>query len=997
MAITILNQAVLDMTPAGQTNYTLTGFNIPPGTDTLILVMAMRGGSATVASTITSVTQDAVALTAGVNNFAAGSNLINTWAGYRRAPSIGTFNIVVNCNSVRGGAAYMLALDGVKSTGNPFGITDLQRSILPDTDTVGLGLTPTAGSLLTAILGISEGTTLLSWTGTGFVEEATGRYSGGDPGLLTLTARYRLDAPASTNTVAATFGFTASNIGGSLIEILAEATTGVDVTGQIAINLAITGQVGDASTARIANASFVNGKFTWTEVLLVQPDVVGVDRRIITAGPVAAPNYTLDMVQAGTVATNIYRWRYRLVDGLVTVETGAGTQMLPAHVIALVHRAGNPLAYVDGVESVSSRSGNARVGALDIGSGGLAIAGHDQPSPSAYAGLIGRYLQFDGALSERQLHCLTMSLLDPDKLWGYGAENDAQVVNRSPVALPMLVEPDGRPTLTITPRTVDPDGTQPTLMAVTNGAHTTVAISGSQLVLNFERGWQGLDAFTYTANDISKSSTGKVTVNQRRPALLARDDAVAVADNASIVFDPRTNDVGAGPLRIISMTTPSTGTAIIEPDGRIRYTTNPAAGAPQSEDAPLPASTGNLSASNAATLTSQIAAAAGGNHITLTGTTYGAFTISRDFSAQSPLVIKASTRLAPTFTKLTVNGNGIIISGITVAGGNINDEAAVYLNGDDLRLTRSEVRNARSVIRKVGGQRAMVDHCDLHIFRWRGIFGNGAGCRLTIARCYIHDGRDMSGGSGDLDLQLLSVVAFGSAFPNRTTDVSGIMRFNFIDNINSSSSGSDIAHNKARNSIYAFNKYAGGEAFYNRNGVGAIWVGNDAPGVDLVLTDYDQLAIGNRVQNVYIRGGNSPSFARTEAGSCGTWDCQSGSTSTQYACRDARVGRNTVSGATIVGKASSGEQNAWCGQNPTPANATQIRDQSGTITLQAGIACTPSGGSWHTNNSIQAGTAIPTSWYQGQWWALNGNLPTYTSAPQSTSDVGPNRAGNGGL
>ena len=130
--------------------------------------------------------------------------------------------------------------------------------------------------------------------------------------------------------------------------------------------------------------------------------------------------------------------------------------------------------------------------------------------------------------------------------------------------------------MTITPRMVDPDGTAPTISAVTQGAHTAVAISGStQLVLTFERGWQGTDSFTYTAATRGKSSTGKISIDQRRPALLARNDAVTVQAPGSIIFDPRLNDIGAGSLRVISVTPASAGNVELLADGRIRYTPDP--------------------------------------------------------------------------------------------------------------------------------------------------------------------------------------------------------------------------------------------------------------------------------------------------------------------------------------------------------------------------------------------------------------------------------------
>ena len=442
------------------------------------------------------------------------------------------------------------------------------------------------------------------------------------------------------------------------------------------------------------------------------------------------------------------------------------------------------------------------------------------------------------------------------------------------------------------------------------------------------------------------------------------------------------------------MTVILTGMTAVQPPVAPPSVEPPAATA-FAEDAPLPPSTGNLTATNAATLTSQINAAAPGNHVTITGSpNLGAMTISKDFPAAKPLVIKAQTQLGPRFSKLVLDGTGIIVSGCVVDSGDIDNECSLYMNGTDIRFTRGKCLQARSVVRKSGGTRALVDHCELATFRWRGIYTATTNARLTVARCYIHDGRSL--GTATTDVQLLSVIAFGTSFPNRTDDIGGIARFNYIAGIAHSSAGADVAHNKAKNSIYAFNKYVGGEAFYNRNGVGTIWVGNDIPSTDLVLTDFDQLALGNNCKNIYIRGGNSNKFARTEAGSSGSWD-GGGGAATQYAAMSACVGGNRVSGKIIVGKASGPEQSKWCRQRPTPADGTIIRGQPGTIALQGPDGCKPAEGAWHINDDIQAGVTIPKSWWDGKWWALGGKPPSYTSAPQELADVGPNRAGKAGL
>lgn len=578
MAISILNQALFDRNTT-VSSYVVTGFNVPSGTSRLLIQMEYRS-AVSIGPTVSTVTHNGDTVNSLLDNSAIGAEDINTYWGERQNPDIGTFDINITFPDVaKGLKIWVLAIDGEKSSGSILGVADHHRNDSPATDTVGLGVTPSAGSLLLASLAISANTTLVSFIGTGFVEVTPGGAGGSNnyttSSGMTSTSRYRLNAPASLVTVSATFAVTDIDIGGSLIEILAEATASVDVSGDIAFGLSITGTAGveGVSSARIADGSYRSGKFSWTEIIMLQPDLAGVDRRIITIGPAAAPNYTLDMAVTGAAAANVYRWGYRLTDGFVTVETGPGTQSTAAHVIALVHQPGNPVTYVNGIESVSSRAGQLRIGALDLGAGGLALGSHDQASPAAYTGLIGRYAVYEGAMTADQLRLLTLSLMDPDSIWGYGSENDFQVVNRSPVALPMLVEPDGRPSMTIAPRMVDLDGSVPTISFATQGAHTTVAISGgTQLVLNFEAGWQGKDSFTYTASDASKSSVGKISIDQRRPALLARNDAVTVTAGSSLLFDPRLNDIGAGVLRVTAVTQPSAGTAFIQTDGRILYT-----------------------------------------------------------------------------------------------------------------------------------------------------------------------------------------------------------------------------------------------------------------------------------------------------------------------------------------------------------------------------------------------------------------------------------------
>ena len=542
MATSILAQAVVDKSSGGDSSYTHGAFAVPGGTTRLLVQVEYRGFADAAAPALTSVTHngDAVSFLAG-SATTGGFDDITTWWGQLANPDIGTFNIVVTFPSdVRGVKLWILALSGEKSSGSILGQSSFQRKAGAVTDTVGLGITPAASgdSLLLGSLAIAQSTTLTTWTGTGWTAVATDTYTGG--GNLTSTSRHLLNAPGGAAlTVSAKFGATDTDIGGSLIEILAEPV-GTDVSDTFGVTLAMAGSVAGGSSAALTDASF-RRLAAWTEVLAIQPDLAGVDRRILAAGPATAPNLVVDQIASGSV----YRWRYRLTDGDVTVDSAVGTQSVAAQHIALVHGGeGGPAMYLNGVQSIGAIAGSDLTGITDIGAGGETIGSH--ATGTAYTGLIGRYLLADSALSAEQVRLLALSQTDPDAIWGVGVEDDAQVANQSPVVLPMVVEPDGRPQITVRPTIIDPNGTGAVLSSVTLPTHGSVVIADKDLVINLEPGWVGRDSFTVTASDGSKTSTAKITIVQTRPALLVQGDSITLTESSSTTFDPRSNDIGAG-------------------------------------------------------------------------------------------------------------------------------------------------------------------------------------------------------------------------------------------------------------------------------------------------------------------------------------------------------------------------------------------------------------------------------------------------------------------
>ena len=574
MAISILAQDVVSFGSSTLSDFTESGFTVPGGTSCLLVGVTWRGFGSGSAPNLSTATWNGDALTRAFTNATGGFNAPNSWWGYLRSPDIGNFDLDLTFPSAcRGGPIWILAISGEKASGSPFGTTWAEQHMASAvTDTVGLGLTPAASgdSALLATLAISlEPSTLISWTGTGFVTAETGTYSASN--IITATLRYKLNA-AGTTTVQARFAVSTNDIGGSLVEILAEPT-GTDVGGDFDVSVEFTGSVAGPGSARIADASFRNGLTRWTEIVAVDPDSVGVNRRLITAGPTSAPNLTVDQIAAGIEASNVWRWRYRLADGQVTVESEAGSQSTTGKVIGLVHSPGDPTLYISGVPSVSSITNGVLTGALDLGSGGQAIAGHDGASPAPFTGLFGRYLLYDGTMSEAQMRLLAMSLEDPNSLWAYGEEDAAADSNRSPLAFPLVIALNGQSEVTVIPKIVDPGGGSLEISSVTQPANGTLTItSETRLTYRPNPGWQGSDAATYTVSDGSKSSTAEVHIIQSRPALKVNGDNITVSAGQSVIFDPRANDVGAGTLRTISVTQPTLGTVQLLSDGRIRYT-----------------------------------------------------------------------------------------------------------------------------------------------------------------------------------------------------------------------------------------------------------------------------------------------------------------------------------------------------------------------------------------------------------------------------------------
>ena len=391
------------------------------------------------------------------------------------------------------------------------------------------------------------------------------------------------------------------------------------------------------------------------------------------------------------------------------------------------------------------------------------------------------------------------------------------------------------------------------------------------------------------------------------------------------------------------------------------------------EDEPLPRPHRVLVAADARDLTAAIAAAKPGDHITLADGVYGDFTISADFPRSRRLVVRAQTPLAARFTSLTIAGSGIVVDGVSIDTGSLSAPAALTITGREVRVTRFRSRNGESAIRLEGAVDALIDRCELSHYSWRGVFADGETRRPIVSRCWVH-----SGVINPTGRDLLSAVALGNVWPDRFAPVGAIVRFNYFERL----AKGDYIHLKSSDNTIAFNvfvKTSRSNEVANRNGLRNVFAGNSAVDMNMVLADYDGLALGNRAGRIDIRAGNSSRFTDAQATSCATWDCESASAAIQYASRRARAGGNL--GPVVVGRAFP----KWCAQEPTPSADVQIY-QSPPPTVHAG---TCDGFTWVENLTDRYDEPVPPDWYRGQWWAADGFPRPASFAPDATGPGAP--------
>jgi VCBS repeat-containing protein len=157
------------------------------------------------------------------------------------------------------------------------------------------------------------------------------------------------------------------------------------------------------------------------------------------------------------------------------------------------------------------------------------------------------------------------------------AEISVTAVNDPPQAVDDVAElaEDGFVLIDVRANDSDPDGDALTISAVSVPEHGMATIDSGRIRYTPDANFFGADSFTYTLSDGKETGTAAVTVkvNSRNDVPTANKDAATVDEDSSVVIDVLANDsdVEGDPLRLLSVSVPAHGKALIE-SGAVRYT-----------------------------------------------------------------------------------------------------------------------------------------------------------------------------------------------------------------------------------------------------------------------------------------------------------------------------------------------------------------------------------------------------------------------------------------
>jgi len=124
----------------------------------------------------------------------------------------------------------------------------------------------------------------------------------------------------------------------------------------------------------------------------------------------------------------------------------------------------------------------------------------------------------------------------------------------------------------------DPDGGAVTVVSVTQPSHGSTSIAeNGEVVYAPAADYHGSDSFTYAIRDplgLTDAATVSLEVTPVNDAPTAANDTSSTSEDAPVTIDVLANDsdIDGDTLSVTAVSTPGSGTATIEADGRVTYT-----------------------------------------------------------------------------------------------------------------------------------------------------------------------------------------------------------------------------------------------------------------------------------------------------------------------------------------------------------------------------------------------------------------------------------------
>ena len=171
-------------------------------------------------------------------------------------------------------------------------------------------------------------------------------------------------------------------------------------------------------------------------------------------------------------------------------------------------------------------------------------------------------------------------------------------VNDAPVAVDdtaTVAEDSTANVINVLGNDTDPDGTTPTVTAVSNPTGGTVDLTGGVVTFTPTANYTGTAGFDYTLSDGALTDTGHVTVTITavNDPPVAVDDTVTTDQNVPAVIPTATltgndTDIDGGPLTVTAVSGPTNGTVVLNGDNTITFTPTRASPGPPGSTTPSP-------------------------------------------------------------------------------------------------------------------------------------------------------------------------------------------------------------------------------------------------------------------------------------------------------------------------------------------------------------------------------------------------------------------------